>query len=83
LIIGNIYGRQGNIKSALTYYVRASNMPQRGGNETFSALLASSIGAAYFSMNKIDSAMYYLQIAYQKSTQLKIKRPVHHLQSVR
>src|SRR5206468_3931576 len=73
MVIGNIYRRQENNKSALAYYVRASNTPQQAGNENFSAVLASNLGAAYLNLNQTDSAMFCLQSAYQKSTQLKQK----------
>lgn len=70
-IIGNIYRRQGSYKNAIAYLWNAKTLAETLQIKPFLANTLSTLGMTYLDNRQTDSAMYYLQAAYQLAVEVK------------
>lgn len=70
--IGNIYRRQGNYQSAISNFLLAKDISDADKSIPSSSII-STLGICYLETGQTDSAMVYLQNAYQHDIKSKSK----------
>jgi len=72
--IGGTFSREGDIKKAIEYTLKAQQMLQTIGNASKNWAYLSNLSEYYFDINKMDSALIYAQRAYEISTRINDPR---------
>ncbi len=71
---GILYGNDNNHEKEIYYYLEAKKFTEQTGNIKLQAIINSTLGRAYLSLKKIDSAWLYEQNAYNLAVQSGYKR---------
>jgi two-component system NtrC family sensor kinase len=72
--IGILYGNANNYEKALFHYLEARQLVEQSGNARLLSIINSTLGRAYLSLKKPDSALVAEQKAYDLSMQSGYKR---------
>ncbi len=72
--IGILYGNANNYEKALSHYLEAGQLVERSGNARLLSIINSTLGRAYLSLKKPDSALIAEQKAYDISMRIGYKR---------
>jgi len=74
--IGFSYNNQGDIHSALEYYLKGLRMQEEIGDKSGSALSLNNIGAIYYSQGEISKALEYYHKSLKISEEIKDKQGI-------
>jgi len=66
--MGHVFKDRENWKEALELYSSAVYFSKRGSNKKIKCWTSMNLGAVYLKINKLDSALIYLQSAYETQT---------------
>jgi len=61
--VGGLYGRTGNAKTEISYAFEARSLAASVRDTTLLEVTNAALGNAYFGINKLDSALFFLQEA--------------------
>lgn len=71
---GILYFNAGNFKKAIEYYKSSLQVPEQTGNYRLLSITYATMGRTYLAMKKNDSALYYLQKAYEDAKRVNYNR---------
>ncbi|MBZ5858346.1 ATP-binding protein [Flavihumibacter profundi] len=72
--IGILYGNANNHEKELYYYLQARQIVEPTGNTRLLSIINGTMGRVYLSLNKPDSALITVQLAYDQAVKAGFKR---------